>query len=155
MNIVIGLAMLLVGILFCTLKSELVGALLSTIGALLIIAGIMSLIYRKWAVGTMLIAIGIVTITCGWTIADIALMLLGIALSIYAIYTLTTHISLFKRAKAYDKVYILLKPIMSFALGVILIVAKWYMVDALFIVLGTLTIVFGIVLMLENGKNED
>ena len=100
------------------------------------------------------IGIGIVVIACGWTVADIALLVLGIVLCVYAIYMFATQISTFKRANAKDKVFILLNPIVTLIVGVMFIVAKWYMVDAVFIALGAVAIAEGIALLFKSDEKQ-
>jgi len=92
----------------------------------------------------------------GWYLSgsDVALLVLGIVLCAYAVYSLVTQISMFKRANTRDKVFILLNPIVTFIVGVLFIVAKWYMIDAVFIVLGVVAILEGIALMFKTDSSE-
>ena len=61
---------------------------------------------------------------------------------------------MFKRANTRDKVFILLNPIVTFIVGGLFIVAKWYMIDAVFIVLGVVAILEGIALMFKTDSAE-
>lgn len=154
LNVVYGIAMIAVGIIFCILRSSFVSAMLTVAGVMLAIVGTINLIGKKWVEGGVEIALGIVVITCGWTVVDIALLVLGIVLCAYAIYMLVSQISMFKSANTRDKVYILLNPIIMFVIGILFIVAKWYMVDAVFIVLGVVAILQGIALMFKTDSAE-
>lgn len=154
LNIVYGVASIAIGVLFCALRSSFVSAMLTVVGVLAAMAGTLNLVCKKWVVGGIEIALGAVVITCGWTIADIALLVLGIVLCVYAIYALITQISMFNRANTKDKVFILLNPIVMFVVGVLFIVAKWYMVDAVFITLGAVAILDGIALMFKSDSAE-
>lgn len=154
LNIVYGVALVATGVLFCVLRSSFVSAMLTVAGVLAAMAGALNLVCKKWVVGGIEIALGVIVITCGWTIVDVALLVLGIVLCAYAIYSLVTQISMFKRANAKDKVFILLNPIVTFIVGVLFIVAKWYMVDAVFIVLGAVAILDGIALMFKSDSAE-
>lgn len=154
LNIVYGIAMIAVGILFCILRSSFVSAMLTVAGVMLAIVGAINLIGKKWVEGGIEIALGIVVITCGWTVVDIALLVLGIVLCAYAVYMLISQISMFKRASVKDKVFILLNPIILFVIGILFIVAKWYMVDAVFITLGTIAVLQGIALMFKADSVE-
>ena len=53
-----------------------------------------------------------------------------------------------------EKVFILLNPIILFIIGILFIVAKWYMVDAVFITLGTIAVLQGIALMFKADSVE-
>ncbi len=154
LNIVYGVALIATGVLFCVLRSSFVSAMLTVVGVLAAMAGVLNLVCKKWVVGGIEIALGAVVITCGWTIVDVALLVLGIVLCVYAIYSLVTQISMFNRANARDKVFILLNPIVTLIVGILFIVAKWYMIDAVFIVLGAVAILDGIALMFKSDSAE-
>ncbi len=154
LNIVYGVALIATGVLFCVLRSSFVSAMLTVVGVLAAMAGALNLVCKKWVVGGIEIALGAVVITCGWTIVDVALLVLGIVLCVYAIYSLVTQISMFNRANARDKVFILLNPIVTLIVGILFIVAKWYMIDAVFIVLGAVAILDGIALMFKSDSAE-
>lgn len=124
LNVVYGIAMIAVGILFCILRSSFVSAMLTVAGVMLAIVGTINLIGKKWVEGGIEIALGIVVITCGWTVVDIALLVLGIVLCAYAVYMLISQISTFKRANVKDKAFILLNPIILFIIGILFIVAN-------------------------------
>lgn len=154
LNVVYGIGLIAAGILFCILRSSFLSAMLTVAGVLCVMLGIVNLVCRKWVLGGVEIAIGIVVIACGWTVADIALLVLGIVLCVYAIYMFATQISTFKRANAKDKVFILLNPIVTLIVGVMFIVAKWYMVDAVFIALGAVAIAEGIALLFKSDERQ-
>ena len=154
LNIVYGIGLIATGIIFCILRSSFVSAMLTVAGVMLAIVGTINLIGKKWVEGGIEIALGIVVITCGWTVVDIALLVLGIVLCVYAIYMLVSQISLFKSANTRDKVYILLNPTIMFVIGILFIVAKWYMVDAVFIVLGVVAILQGIALLFKHDSSD-
>lgn len=149
-NAILAVALIAVGVIFCALRSEFVSVLLSVVGTLVVLLGIFDLIEKRWTIGGVKMAVGIIVIVCGWLLIDVSLLMLGIVLCIYAIYSLISQISLFKRAKINDKVFILLYPIVQFVLGILLIVARWYMLDAIFIVLGILLILYGISLFFKR-----
>ena len=51
LNIVYGIAMIAVGILFCILRSSFVSAMLTVAGVMLAIVGAINLIGKKWVEG--------------------------------------------------------------------------------------------------------
>lgn len=154
-NTVSAIALIVAGILFCALRAQFVSALLTVIGAILILLGIVDLVGRRWVLGAITLGVGIVIIVCGWTIVDITLLILGIVLAIYAVYAIASNISTFKMTKGYDKVLVLLNPLIMLAVGIMLIVARWYMVDAIFIVLGVIAIVDGVMLLFGHKATTD
>lgn len=151
-NTILAVALIATGVIFCALRAEFVSVLLSVVGTLVVLLGIFNLIEKHWAIGGVEIAVGIIVIVCGWLLVDISLLVLGIVLCIYGIYSLISQISLFKSANVNDKVYILLSPIMYMIFGILLIVARWYMLDALFIVLGVMSILYGVSLFFKQNQ---
>lgn len=145
-----GIALIVLGILFCALRADFVSILLTIVGVVLLILGILDLLGRKWTLGAVELAVGAVIIICGWTIVDITLLMLGAAFIAYAIYQVFTSIPLLKRSKPSDIVMSLLYPLLMLVLGVILVVAKWQMIDAIFIVIGAIAIVTGVIVMTRN-----
>lgn len=148
--LITGVALIIIGILFCALQSGFVSILLTIVGVVLIILGALALVGRKWILGLIEIAVGIIIIACGWTIVDITLLILGIACIAYAIYQMIVIFPSLKGSKPSEIVIALLNPIFTLALGVILVVAKWKMVNAIFIVIGVVAIVAGLLMIARS-----
>lgn len=142
-NAILALALIVLGVIFCALRAQFVSALMSVVGALIILFGALDLFEKHWIEAGIKIAVGIIVIVCGWLLVDVSLFVLGIVLCVYAIYTLVSHLSMFKNANINDKVFIVFNPLMQLIVGILLIVARWYMLDAVFIVLGVLSILYG------------
>ncbi len=153
-NIIISIAMLILGVLFCALRSQFVSALITVIGAMLIVYGIYQIIKKQYLEGALECVIGIGIIAMGWTIVDISLLILGILLVVYAIYLIITTLPLIKSANGQKLFNMLSTPMLSLVLGIILIVARWYMIDALFIALGAILIASGGVILIKTVMKE-
>lgn len=151
-NLFFAISLLIIGALFCALRSGFVSVLLTVVGALLIVVGVVAIVQKEYALGAVEIAVGIVIIACGWTIVDITLLILGIVFVIYAIYNVIANIPALKRLKGADLALKILYPVVIFVFGVILIVARWYMIDAVFIVIGVLSILAGLSMLLDYLK---
>lgn len=149
-NNILAVAHIATGVIFCALRAEFVSVLLSVVGVLIVLLGVFNLVKKQWTIGGVEIAVGIIVIVCGWLVVDISLLVLGIVLCIYAVYSLISRISLFNSANTNDKVFIVLSPIVQLLLGILLIVARWYMLDALFIVLGVMLILYGVSLFFRR-----
>ena len=145
-----GIAMIILGILFCALRAEFISILLTIVGVVLIILGALALVGKNWTLGIIEIAVGIIIIACGWTIVDITLLILGIAIIAYAVYQMIVTIPLVKRKGAKEIVLALLNPAFMLILGVILVVAKWKMIDAIFIAIGALALVAGTIMIVRS-----
>ncbi len=148
--LITGVALIIIGILFCALQSGFVSILLTIVGVVLIILGALALVGRKWTLGLIEVAVGIIIIACGWTIVDVTLLILGIAFIAYAIYQMIIIIPSLKGSKPSEIVISLLNPIFTLALGIILVVAKWKMVNAIFIVIGAVAIVAGLLMIARS-----
>lgn len=140
-----AIALVVLGILFCVFRAGMINVLLTIVGVVLIALGVYDIFVRKNYVSAAIeIILGIAVIVCGWTILDIALLVLGIGLSIYAIYEIIMIAKNFKK-KGWIS---LIKPIITLVVGIFLIVAKWVLVDWIFIVIGVILIINGILALL-------
>ena len=148
--LVSGIALIILGILFCALRSGFVSILLTIVGVVLIILGALALVGKNWAMGIIEVAVGIIIIACGWTIVDITLLILGIAFIAYAVYQLILAVPKFKGKDAKEIILALLNPLFLLLLGVILVVAKWQMIDTIFIVIGVVAIVAGLIMIARS-----
>ena len=146
----VGISLIILGILFCALRAGFVSILLTIVGVVLIVLGALSLVGKNWTLGIIEVAVGIVIIACGWTIVDITLLILGIAFIAYAAYQMIVTIPLVKNKGAKAIVTALLNPIFMLILGIILVVAKWQMIDAIFITVGVVAIVAGILMIIKS-----
>ena len=145
-----GIALIVIGILFCALRAGFVSIILTIAGVVLIILGALALVGKNWTLGLIEVAVGVIIIACGWTIVDITLLILGIVFIAYAIYQMITTIPLIKNKKPTEILIALLNPLFVIALGVILVVAKWKMIDAVFIVIGVLAIIAGAMMITRS-----
>lgn len=144
-----SVAVIVIGILFCAFRTQLISVLLTVVGAVLILLGAFQMMRRQFMAGLISMAVGIAVIALGWTIVDITLLILGIAFVLYAIYQFVTLLPDIKSANGFGKVLVVLNPMFILAFGTILIVSRWFMVDALFIAIGVLAIADGILMMLK------
>lgn len=150
----IGLAVTAVGILFCAFRASLVSVLLTVVGACFALLGVAELFRRKTANGIVEIAAGVILIVCAWTIVDVTLILLGVMFCAYAIYSVVSSLPALKRQRGWDLAMSLVYPLLSFTVGALLIAAKWTLSDALFIAIGVLAIVAGVVQMFSGQMTK-
>lgn len=148
--IITAIAMILIGVLFCIFRSSMLSILFTIVGALLIVVGIIKLVNKDYAIGIVDMAVGIVVITCGWTILDITLLIIGICAVIYGIYLFASNINILKSAKGFALAKAIIVPLVVLLVGVLLIVSKWELSDAIFIVLGVLAVVDGVLMLVKK-----
>ncbi len=147
----IGLAVTAVGILFCAFRASLVSVLLTVVGACFALLGIAEIFRRKTANGIIEIAAGIILVVCAWTIVDVTLILLGVMFCAYAVYSVVAGLPSLKRQRGWGLATALVYPLLAFTVGALLIAAKWTLSDALFIAIGVLAIVAGVVQMFSGS----
>ncbi|MBO7178516.1 MAG: DUF308 domain-containing protein [Clostridia bacterium] len=144
--IINAIALIVLGILFCIFRAGMINVLLTIVGVVLIGLGIYDIVKKNYIPAVIEIILGIAVIVCGWTILDIALLVLGIGLVIYSVYQIVMIAKDFKK-KGWMA---LIKPIITLIIGVFLIVAKWLLVDWVFIVIGVIFIINGIMALLQK-----
>ncbi len=145
-----GVALVIIGVLFCILQGAAVQALITTLGVLFILMGAIDLMHKNWVVGAIELAVGIVVIVCTWLILEITLLIIGIVLILYAIYLIATTASRFKSASTFGKIAIILVPVLFIVFGALLIACYWGILDELLITIGALAIACGSLLIIRS-----
>ena len=69
-----GVALVIIGVLFCILQGAAVQALITTLGVLFILMGAIDLMHKNWVVGAIELVVGVVVIVCAWLILEITLL---------------------------------------------------------------------------------
>lgn len=149
-TLITALAMIVIGVLFCVFRSGMLSILFTIVGAILIVVGLIKMFNKDYAFGIVDVAVGIVIITCGWTILDIALLFIGICTVIYGIYLFASNINLYKSAKGFALARAIIVPTVILLVGVLLIVSKWQLSDAIFIILGILAVADGVLMLIKK-----
>ncbi len=139
-----GVALIITGILFLAFRSELISVMLTIVGVLLIVLGVMEVIRRRYAEGVVEAAVGVIVIACGWTVANVTLFILGVSFIAYAIYLVVCSFSTLKNSDRKQKLITLSTPAVIATFGALLIAARWHTVDAIFIAIGVLLVLSGI-----------
>ena len=123
-----------IGLLLIILKAGSLGILMTVVGVLLIGLGVLDALKGKDIVkGAVEIVCGLAIIVCGWLIADLVLLILGIVLAIKSAMEL---------AKNYKKGFKAnLEPIVTLVIGILLIVAKWALMDTMCVIAGVIFLI--------------
>ena len=77
-KIIAACLMVAVGILLVVLKDDMISILMTILGVGLIALGIMDLVSRKIPLAVVKLVCGVFIIVCGWVVADIVLLVLGV-----------------------------------------------------------------------------
>lgn len=122
-----------IGILLVILQGSSLGILMTIIGILLIAFGVIEIVNGDITKGVIATAIGIVIIVCGWLIADVVLLIFGILMIIMG------AIDLYHNLK--NGFVAMLSPIVTIVVGVLLVIAKWTLLDLFCIIAGVVFII--------------
>lgn len=133
-NILTCVVYAVIGLLLIILKAGSLGILMTIIGALLIVLGVVDMVKNKdLTKGLIEAVVGVAIIVCGWLIADIVLLVFGILLIVKGVMEL---------CKTYKNGFMaMLNPIVTIVVGVLLVVAKWTLMDVICIVAGVIFLV--------------
>ncbi|MBQ8859072.1 MAG: DUF308 domain-containing protein [Clostridia bacterium] len=138
-NFVTALAYIVIGVLFCLFKATVLDWLMTAVGAIFILQGIVDLIRKNVFNGLVGVVVGIVILLGGWLFVEIVLLVLGVLLAIKGVMALLGALSAKKK-----NIISILFALLTVVIGVMLVVSKWAMVDTMFIVIGVLLIVDGV-----------
>ncbi len=135
------IAYAIIGILLVILKSGSLGILMTLIGILLIAMGVLDIMNSKDKTpGIIELVIGLAIIICGWTIADIVLLIFGILLIIKGAIELSRTYKL--------GINYMLSPIATIVIGVILVIARWALIDVFCVIAGIIFIVNAVLILI-------
>lgn len=130
-----------IGILLIVLKAGSLGILMTAVGALLIIMGLIDIFNQKdLTKGIIELALGAGIIICGWLVADIVLLVLGIVLIVKGAMELFKN---FKKGFVAN-----LSSIVLVVIGVLLVIAKWALMDVMCIVAGVVFLINAVLILL-------
>lgn len=131
-----------VGVLCCVFRADMLKIMFAIIGALFIIKGVLSLLEKDWVNASINIVIGILVIVFAFTdLIDIILIVFGVLIMLSGIQQLVPAL------KQKDIMPIVAAAV-TITVGILLIVSNWVLVDWIFIVIGVIFIVDGILKLL-------
>ena len=132
-----------IGLLLIIFKSSSLGILMTLIGVLLIATGILDVVNNQDKTkGIVEIVIGLVIIICGWMIANIVLLIFGILLIIKG------AIECYQKYKL--GINAILPAIVNIVIGVILVIARWTLIDVFCVIAGVIFIIDAILMLLNK-----
>ncbi|MBQ7977358.1 MAG: DUF308 domain-containing protein [Clostridia bacterium] len=133
-NIINCILFAVIGLLLIILQGGSLGILMTIIGVLFIVMGIFDMIQNKdMTKGIIELVVGIAIIVCGWLIADIVLLIFGVLLIVYGIMEICKN---FKNG-----FMAILSPIILIVIGILLVVAKWALLDVFCIIAGVIFLI--------------
>lgn len=143
-KIVDAFAYILIGILFCALRSSVINWLLTIVGVVFIVLGIYDIIKNKTNSGIITLVIGLVIILGGWLFVEAVLIIFGVLLFIKGVLELINALS--TRIDIMQIVYASINAL----IGVMLIISKWALLDWFFVALGIIFIIDGVLVFFRK-----
>ena len=122
---------ILIGVLFCVRRGEILTWIMIGAGVLAILLGLLDLlIYRFVRTGAVAIAAGVLLIVFGSFFATVALVILGVVVVFRCVAALINS----RGSDPYPRVV----QLVSLLVGVLLVVNAWVMADWFFVVIGAM-----------------
>lgn len=137
-NLLQAILYIVVGLLFCIFRASALNWLLIIVGALFVVQGVLCLTRKDTVGGVVGLVIGLALILCGGFFAEIALIVFGILIIVKGV------LDLMNALKRKNNLIPLILSILVIAVGVLLVVARWVVMDLFFIVIGIVFIANGV-----------
>lgn len=146
-SVLAAIVYILVGILFCVFKTQVLSWLMTAVGVVLVVYGLYYLLsLKKTTEAVLYMAVGAVILLGGWLFVEIALIILGVAVLIQGVIDLSYAL----KSKVTASI---LSAILTIIVGLLLVLGKFIMLDWFFIVLGVIFIVDGVMTLFGIKKS--
>ncbi len=132
---------IVIGVLCCVLKTQEIDVMFTVIGSLFVIQGILSVVEKDWVNAGINLVVGVVIIVFAWALTDIILVIFGILIILSGVQQLVP-------ALKQKNIMPVLAAAITIAIGIMLVVAKYVLADWIFIVVGIIFIVNGVLKLL-------
>lgn len=149
-NVMLCLLFIVLGVLFVWLESGVSAIAMMTIGVIATVLGLFELFHKNWIMGVIEVLIGVALIVVAAVKPDIAILILGIAILLFAIILCVVTIKHFKGMASLSKVLFILTVVLALVVGILFIVAYAVSgVDGIFIAIGALSLAAGAVMLVK------
>ena len=143
-NILKFIAYLVVGILFCCMKSGVISIVITILGAFVAVIGILKLVDKKWLEGVLYIVGGILMIAGSWLLQNVIVIIIG------ALVIAAGILKLISVAKVTRAVQAIIVPVLTIVAGIFIICANW--LDFFFIILGVIFIIEAVLVLFDKDE---
>ncbi len=143
-----GVLTILLGILFLILQGKVVSIAMTILGVALIIMAVLDLLDHQTFPAIVKAVFGVVVLIFGWALTTAALYILAALLLIWGIYELVTKLRVHLKGNTVGlTVMLYIAPILNILLGLLLLFNQGGTLAWIFIVVGVLLIVDGVMLL--------
>ncbi len=143
-----------IGILFIVLKGSVISITMTVIGAAAIIMAVVDFANNQTRPGVIKSIIGVAVLVLGWLLVDIALYLISGVLIILGISQIISAIKLSELCNSVQKVFMIIKPVATLGAGFCLLFNKGGTMDTLFIIVGVLVLVEGMLSLVDPTESK-
>ena len=144
-TILAALLYIIIGAMFIVFRSSMLGWALTDAGILAIAYGIYLSFNKQLVLGIIFAVVGVLLIVGGWVFLNIILIVFGVLLVVYGVKGLIEALQ--KKKKA---VFPIVVSILTIVAGILFIVSKWALVDWMFIIIGAVLIIDGILALINK-----
>lgn len=138
-GLIMALFMLALGVLFLVMKSGVISLAVTVLGVALLVSAVLDFFNKDLATCIIKAVIGVCVLVFGHLFVDVAVVVIAAVVLVYGI------LEIFELAKAKKKNAVdYVKPVVIVVLAAALLVSKWLVFDWLFIVIGILFLLEGI-----------
>ena len=149
-KILYGIVLFFIGILLCIYKLALIKAVIVTAGAVLAVMGVLEIIAKNTVSGIMKLVGGALMIIFSLLFIEVALIIVGVFLLLSGIFKFRNAYEVQKHTdKFFNKLRVMLPSIITIIVGVLFIIARWCLADAICFVLGIFLIIDGLAFVFE------
>ena len=143
-----GALTILLGILFLILQGQVITVAMTVLGVVLIVMAVLDLLDHQPFPAIVKAVFGVVVLVFGWAITTAALYILAAVLLIWGIYELYAKLRVHLKGNTVGlTVMLYIAPILNILLGLLLLFNQGGTVAWVFIVVGVLLIVDGVMLL--------
>ena len=139
-NLMTALMYMIIGAMFCVFKAAVVDYILFVASVLFIVVGIFDLLRKNAFSGILNIAIGVVIYLVGKSFISLILVVLGVFILVRGIFDLLAALKYKKKS-----IVGIFFAALTIFVGFVLMVSQWLIVNWLFVVIGVLLIVDGLI----------
>ena len=143
-----------IGVMFIILKGSVISITMTIIGAAAIIMAVVDFANKQNRPGVIKCIIGVAVLVLGWILVDIALYLIAGVLIVLGVSQIISAIKLNDLCNSVQKVFMIIKPVATLGAGFCLLFNKGGTMDALFIVVGVLVLVEGMLSLVDPTEKK-
>ena len=145
-----GALTILLGILFLILQGEVIKVAMTILGVVLIVMAVLDLLDHQTFPAIVKAVFGVVVLIFGWALTTAALYILAAVLLIWGIYELYAKLKIHLKGNSVGlTVTLYIAPILNIVLGLLLLFNQSGTVAWIFIVVGVLLIIDGVMLLCD------